>query len=72
MAENRVNPEEECLTVTVPTAGKKLGLSRGAAYAAATRGDLPGVLRIGKRLLVSKVALYKALAGGWLPPQESR
>ncbi len=68
MDSNILNPVDECLTVSVPTAGKKLGLSRGAAYAAATRGDLPGVLRIGKRLLVSKAALNKALENGWQPP----
>jgi hypothetical protein len=65
-------PDEECMTLSVPTAGKRLGLSRGASYAAATRGDLPGLIRIGRRLLVSKVALEKALTGGWLPPQGSR
>lgn len=38
-----------------------LNLSRGTAYAAAKRGDLPGVIRIGRRLLVSRAALEKFL-----------
>jgi hypothetical protein len=70
MEENVLNPKDECLTVSVPTAGKWLGLSRGASYAAATRGDLPGLLRIGKRLMVSKAALQRALDNGWQPPKE--
>ncbi|MEP7738293.1 helix-turn-helix domain-containing protein [Nocardioides sp. 31GB23] len=39
------------LTVTVPEAGEYLGLGRGAAYAAARRGELP-TLRLGQRLVV--------------------
>lgn len=37
--------------ITVPEAGKMLGLGRAAAYAAAKRGEIP-VLRIGRRMLV--------------------
>jgi hypothetical protein len=44
------------LTMTVPAAGKKLGLSRNAAYEAAARGDLP-TIRIGSRLFVPVRAL---------------
>jgi hypothetical protein len=40
------------LTIPVPEAGKKyFGLSRGASYAAAERGDIPTV-RIGRLLKV--------------------
>jgi excisionase family DNA binding protein len=52
----------ERLTVSVPEAGKMLGLGRNAAYDAAARGDLP-VLRIGGRLLVPRKALERLLAG---------
>jgi len=75
MEENRptsVAPDNERLTVTVPEWGKSWGLSRGAAYAAATRGDIPGLIRIGKRLMVSKIAAQRALENGWTPPQESK
>lgn len=47
-------------TVTVEQAGSVLGLSRGGAFAAAQRGDLP-VIRIGRRLIVSTQALLRML-----------
>ena len=69
MKDNSLNSENGCLTVTIPTAGRMLGLSRGASYEAAKRGDLPGLLRIGRRLMVSKAALHRALDNGWQPPK---
>ena len=65
-------PDNERLTVTVPQWGMSWGLSRGAAYAAAARGDIPGLIRIGKRLMVSKIAAQRALENGWTPPKESK
>ena len=50
----------EVLTISVPEAGKRLGLSRNSAYQAAKRGELP-VIRIGHRLLVSIFALNEML-----------
>jgi excisionase family DNA binding protein len=47
-------------TYTVEEAGKLLGLSRPTAYEAAKSGQLP-VIRIGRRLLVSKAAIAKML-----------
>ena len=56
----------QTLVLTVPEVARKLGLSVRAAYSAAERGDLPGLLpRIGKRLLVSKYLLDKYLKGEW-------
>jgi excisionase family DNA binding protein len=52
---------EECLTLTVPEAGRRLGLNRQAAYNAAQRGELP-VLKIGRRLVVPMAALDKMLS----------
>ena len=49
------------LVYSVEEAGKLLSLGRTRAYEAARRGDLP-VLKIGRRWLVSKVALDKMLA----------
>ncbi len=43
-----------------PDTGRILGLSRGATYEAARRGEIP-VLRFGKRLLVPKKALDQLL-----------
>jgi len=50
----------ERVTVTVEEAGQAIGLSRGAAYSAARRGDIPTV-KIGKRLLVPTKALLAKL-----------
>ena len=46
--------------LSVPEAGKQLGLSRNAAYEAARRGDIP-TIKIGKLLRVPKQALAKML-----------
>jgi len=48
-------------TISVPEAGRWLGLGRNAAYEAARRGEIP-VLRFGKRIRVSVVALERMLA----------
>ena len=49
------------LTLTVEEAAVVLGISRGSAYSAAARGDLPGVIRIGRRMVVSRVRLMAML-----------
>lgn len=48
------------LTVTVPEAARLLGISRGAAYEAAHRGELP-VIRIGRRMVVPWPGLRRLL-----------
>jgi excisionase family DNA binding protein len=53
--------DSHCLTVSVETAARILGISRGAAYAHARDGSLP-TIKLGKRLLVPKAALDKLLA----------
>ena len=64
MAKNQAKIGREALrapaTISVPEAGVVLGLSRNAAYAAASRGEIP-VLRIGSRLLVPMAALERLL-----------
>jgi predicted DNA-binding transcriptional regulator AlpA len=70
MEDTQQPTQDECWTLTVPVAGKRLGLSRGASYDAAKRGDFPGLIKIGRRLLVSKAALERALDNGWLPPKD--
>ena len=47
--------------MTVPEAGRRLGLGRISSYLAAKRGELP-VLKIGRRLLVPKSAFERMLA----------
>ena len=48
------------LTYTLTEAACRLGISRALAYEAAHRGELP-VCRIGRRLLVPRVALLRLL-----------
>ena len=48
------------LCLSVPEAAKMLGISRGLAYELARSGQLPAV-RLGRRLLISKVALERML-----------
>ena len=53
--------ETERLTYNVDEASKILGLSRNACYLACVTGQLPH-LRIGKRILIPRVALEKMLS----------
>jgi excisionase family DNA binding protein len=50
-------------TITVEEAGTMLGIGRGLAYELAKRGELPGVLRLGHRYVVSRQRLEQVLAG---------
>jgi excisionase family DNA binding protein len=50
-------------TLTIEESAKILRISRNSAYAAANDRSLPTV-KIGRRLLVPRVALEKLLAGG--------
>jgi len=47
-------------TLSVPAAGRYLGLGRAQAYAAANRGEIP-TLRVGRRILVPTALLARAL-----------
>ncbi len=47
-------------TLTVPEAGRVFGMSRGSAYQAAQRGELP-TIRIGRRIVVPVPALLRLL-----------
>jgi excisionase family DNA binding protein len=57
------------LTYTVEEAGDLLGISRGSAYNLVRTGQIPA-LRMGRRLLVSRVALEGLLGQGPPPPGE--
>jgi len=52
--------QDTSVVMTVPEAGRKLGLGRNAAYEAAARGDIP-TIKIGKLLRVPKVAFDRML-----------
>jgi excisionase family DNA binding protein len=59
----------ERLTLTVEEAAELLGVSRGLAYEAARRGDLP-VIRLGRRLLVPTARLLELVGAENGPPRE--
>jgi excisionase family DNA binding protein len=50
------------LTMTVEEAAVVLGISRATAYDAVSRGEIP-CIRIGRRILIPKVALQRLLEG---------
>lgn len=52
----------DTLTMTIPEAAKALGISRGLAYDLARQDKLPvRVIKLGKRMLVSRIALERIL-----------
>jgi excisionase family DNA binding protein len=53
-------------TLTVREAAHVLGVSPDSIYEAARRGEIP-VLRIGRRVLISRVALDRILIEGVQP-----
>ena len=53
----------EPLTVDVPTAARLLGISQSHAFALAARGELPGAMRLGTRVVVSRRVLERAVNG---------
>ena len=55
-----MTPAEEKLVYTVEQAGNLLGIGRSGAYEAVRRGDIP-TIRIGRRILIPKVALDRML-----------
>jgi len=48
-------------TISVPEAGRQLGISRNSAYEAVRRGELP-VVRFGRLIRVPMAALERLLA----------
>jgi len=56
--------------VSVPEAARVLGVCEKTAYRAAARGDLP-VVRIGKRILVSRRRLAALVDGEPVPVDDS-
>jgi excisionase family DNA binding protein len=57
---NRTENEPEAVTVTVERAARMLGISRASAYEACRTGQLPSI-RIGRRLVIPRVALQRML-----------
>ena len=64
-----VKTAEEKLTYSVPEAAEILGIGRSAAYQGIRTGQIPSV-KIGKRIIVPKVALQQKLqAAGQTNPK---
>ncbi len=53
---------DDTLTITVDEVARRLGISRGLAYEAVRRGEIPSI-SVGKRILVPRVALERMLEG---------
>ena len=51
------------LTVSVPVAAQMIGISRGYAFELARRGELPGIVKLGGRYVVSRRVLEETLNG---------
>ena len=60
---NEPNPQGVRRTVTVEEAAQVLGIGRALAYEEARKGSIAGVpvIRVGRRLLISRAALDRAL-----------
>ena len=52
----------ERLTITVAEAAIQLGISKGNCYEAIRQGSIPA-LRLGRRIVIPKVALQRLLVG---------
>lgn len=55
-------------TLNIEEAARRLGIARGSAYAAAKENRFPvPVIRIGRRVLVSRAAIEELVAGNREP-----
>jgi excisionase family DNA binding protein len=64
------SPEEQLLTI--PEAAELLGKSAKALYAQASRGSLPGTVRVGRTLRVRQSALLGSTSEGRVSPGRTR
>jgi len=53
----------EQMTLTVDQAAKLLRLARGSVYAAIARGEIPGSVRIGGRILIRRAVFERWMNG---------
>lgn len=57
------NQAQAPLTYSVSEAARLLGISLGGAYELARRGELPGAIRLGGRIVVSREKLLAFVNG---------
>lgn len=73
---NSTSDKTNSLTMTIEETARALGISRGLAYDLARQNKLPGVLRLGRRMVVSRKAFERFLEDGTngsiVPPNKAR
>lgn len=55
------NTNTQPRTVSIETAARELGIGRSLAYELARRNEFPGVIRLGRRIVVSRAQLDAVL-----------
>ena len=55
--------DRDAAVIRVEDLAARLDIGRRAAYEAVARGDVPGVIRIGRSIRISRVAVDRWLAG---------
>lgn len=56
--------ESKRLTMDVAEVSRTIGVSKDSVYEAARTGEIPGSLRVGRRLLFSRAAIERWINGG--------
>jgi predicted site-specific integrase-resolvase len=61
----QIGSDGERATATIPEFARRFGISRSTAYELAKRDALPvAVIRLGRRMVVSREAMERLLGGG--------
>jgi excisionase family DNA binding protein len=55
--------EKQSRTISIEDAARELGIGRSLAYQLARRGELPGVIKLGNRFVISRASLERLLNG---------
>lgn len=63
MEKTELESVEQTRTVPVPVAARAYGISRAQGYELARRGELPGVIKLGGRYVVSRAVMERVLNG---------
>ena len=64
---------DEKLVYSVDEIATMLHISRNLAFRLARQKALPGIIFVGhRRMVVSKIAMQKALENGWTPKAEEK
>lgn len=66
-----MNKNEHNRTLSVTEAARLLGIGRSLAYELARRGELPGAIRLGHRVVVSRAVLERLLETAEWPPRRA-